>query len=110
MVQEAVHTINPKLKVMARARSLEHMKELVKHGCSEALVPEYEASLTMMRDIMILLKVKDVTIDEFIQDVRTKQYSPILVRNSSKKGTVETASSKQEPTQKPDTSTPAPAQ
>jgi len=85
MVQEAVHTINPKLKVMARARSLEHMKELVKHGCSEALVPEYEASLTMMRDIMILLKVKDVTIDEFIQDVRTKQYSPILVRNSNKK-------------------------
>lgn len=110
MVQETVHTINPKLKVMARARSLEHMKELVKHGCSEALVPEYEASLTMMRDIMILLKVKDVTIDEFIQDVRTKQYSPILVRNSSKKRTVETASSKQEPPQKPDTSTPAPAQ
>ncbi|MGM9991617.1 MAG: cation:proton antiporter [Candidatus Bruticola sp.] len=85
MVQESVTYLNPKLKVMARARSLEHMKELVKHGCSEALVPEYEACLTMMRDILVLLKVKDANIEEFIQDVRTKQYSPILVRNSATK-------------------------
>ena len=87
-VQEAVHSLNPNLKVMARARGLDHMKELIKRGCSEVLVPEYEASLTMLRDIIGVLNITDASVGEIINEVRKKQYTPILIEQGGKRSKV----------------------
>lgn len=82
-IQETIHFINPHLRVMARASNLKHMRELIKYGCSEAVVPEYEAALAMLRDIVQVMDISNFAVDQLVNKVRAQQYSPLWVGNSN---------------------------
>lgn len=78
VAQELIYSINPRLRVLARATSLEHMQKLVSKGCSEALIPEYEACLSLLRDMANILSFKNFSVEQLVSDVRSKQYGPLL--------------------------------
>lgn len=89
-VQSQIHAISPSLKVLARAAGIDHMQELTKRGCTLAVVPEYDAGLTFIREIASIMSIEDSAVKEIIKDVRMKQYAPMLasvdcIRNDGKR-------------------------
>ncbi|MBQ7528913.1 NAD-binding protein, partial [bacterium] len=87
---ENIHNVNPSLKILARARSMEHMQQLISKGCSESIVPEYEASLTMLRDISAIMRFPIDAVNKILNQVRDKQYGPLLTQGDSEEDSNDT--------------------
>ncbi|MBQ7501358.1 cation:proton antiporter [bacterium] len=83
LTQEMIHSLNPNLRVLARATSIEHMQKMIAKGCSEAMVPEFEASLSILRDMSNILSLKNLSIEQYVSEVRSKQYGPLLKGTAS---------------------------
>lgn len=76
-VVTGVRRICPDLHIVARAEGLEHLQELHKMGVYEVIQPEFEAGLEITRQALLHMDVPAVEIQEFVDQIRREQYSPL---------------------------------
>jgi CPA2 family monovalent cation:H+ antiporter-2 len=62
--------INPKLDIIARARSDSELKFLQSRGASEVVQPEMEAGIEIVRHILCRLNIPEATVEEVISNER----------------------------------------
>jgi CPA2 family monovalent cation:H+ antiporter-2 len=72
---------NPNVKIIARADELSHVDELFKMNIFEVVQPEFEASLEIIRQSLMLLDVPLTKIYKFTDDIRQQNYSNFRVEN-----------------------------
>lgn len=81
VVSQAIATqmqlLNPNLRIVARAISVEHMKDLHDRGVYEVVQPEFEASLEFTRQALLHIKIPINKIQEFTDTVRRELYAPL---------------------------------
>lgn len=77
VTQRRLHAGWPKLKVVARASSREHMEQLKGQGVYAALVPEYEASLSLIREASTCLGLPEQKAADIIKKVRQDDYTSL---------------------------------
>jgi monovalent cation:H+ antiporter-2, CPA2 family len=68
---------NRGMKVLARADDVTHLKELYELDVFEAVQPEFEASLEMIRQSLLHLDVPVASIQRITDEIREKQYAPL---------------------------------
>ncbi|MBQ7568582.1 cation:proton antiporter [bacterium] len=68
----------PKITICARATSMEHLRELRFYGVSSAVVPEEEASLSMIREAMLLSNYSKDIADKVVSYLRSQNYEPLI--------------------------------
>ncbi|MEE4311477.1 MAG: cation:proton antiporter [candidate division KSB1 bacterium] len=76
-ITEHVKKINPELRIVARAASIEHIKELHEHGVYEVVQPEFEAGLEFIRQALLHLDITNNEIFKFTDSVRRDMYAPL---------------------------------
>jgi CPA2 family monovalent cation:H+ antiporter-2 len=76
-VASQVHTLNPDLRVIARASSIEEMQLLHEEGVYQVVLPEFEASLEFTRQAMLYLNMPVNKIQWYTDAVRRELYSPL---------------------------------
>jgi K+:H+ antiporter len=72
-----VHSINPTLRIIARASSIEEMQILHDEGVYQVVQPEFEASLEFTRQALFYLNMPVSKIQGFTDAVRRELYSPL---------------------------------
>ncbi len=77
VITEHVHKINPKLRIVARAISVEHMQDLHERGVYEVVQPEFEASLEFTRQALLHLNISNNDIIKLTDTVRREMYAPL---------------------------------
>jgi monovalent cation:H+ antiporter-2, CPA2 family len=82
-VSDIAHNINPKLHIVARAVSIEHMKHLHERGVYEVVQPEFEASLEITRQVLLHLNISNREIQKLTDMVRSEMYAPLYENNIS---------------------------
>lgn len=68
---------NRGMRVLARADDSTHLKELYDLDVFEAVQPEFEASLEMIRQSLLQLDVPVASIQRVTDEIRGRQYSPL---------------------------------
>ena len=68
---------NRGMKVLARADDVTHLKELYDLDVFEAVQPEFEASLEMIRQSLLHLDVPVSSIQRVADEIREKHYAPL---------------------------------
>jgi len=68
---------NNGMRVLARADDSTHLKELYDLDVFEAVQPEFEASLEMIRQSLLQLDVPVASIQRVTDEIRGRQYSPL---------------------------------
>lgn len=68
----------PQAKICARAASMEHFREMLFYGVSSAVVPEEEASLSMIHEAMLLSDYSKDVADKVIAYLRSQNYEPLI--------------------------------
>ncbi len=82
--REIVSTVlrsNPEVKIIARADDLTHVDELFKMNIFEVVQPEFEASLEIIRQSLVLLEVPLTKIYGFTDDIRKQNFSNLQIEN-----------------------------
>lgn len=74
---ERARAVNPGLHVVARALYHEHLTELRDLGVDEAVQPEFEAGLEMVRQVLAELAIPPTEIHRFSDAVRGDLYRPL---------------------------------
>jgi len=82
-VAAQAHAIQADLKTVARAISIEHMKDLHSRGVYEVVQPEFEASLEFTRQALLQFKIPPDKIQQFMDTVRYELYAPLYDADSS---------------------------
>lgn len=82
-VAAQAHALNPGLKIMARAISIEHMKALHDRGVYEAVQPEFEASLEFTRQALLHFQIQPDKIQQFMDTIRYELYAPLYEGDDS---------------------------
>jgi CPA2 family monovalent cation:H+ antiporter-2 len=77
VVREALG-LNPRLAVIARARFRAQVEELRKLGVEEVVIPEIEAGLEMVRQVLARYHIAPTDILRFSDAVHAQVYQPIL--------------------------------
>jgi monovalent cation:H+ antiporter-2, CPA2 family len=72
---------NPKIKIIARADELSHVDDLFKMNIFEVVQPEFEASMEIIRQALMLLDVPLSSIYSFTDDIRRQSYSNLRIEN-----------------------------
>ncbi len=72
-----VRSLNPNVHIVARANSLEEMQELRALEIYEAVQPEFEASLEMMRQALLHFDMPPTEIQKFADSIRQRLYAPL---------------------------------
>ena len=70
--------LRPDLHIVARAETVELMKELHELGVHEVVLPRMEAGLEVTRQALLHLKVPNQQIERFADEVRREFYRPLL--------------------------------
>ena len=70
--------LRPDLHIVARAETVELMKELHELGVHEVVLPRMEAGLEVTRQALLHLKVPNQQIEQFADEVRREFYRPLL--------------------------------
>lgn len=68
----------PQAKICARASSMDHFRELLFYGVSSAVVPEEEASLSMIHEAMLLANYSKEAADKVTAYLRSQNYEPLI--------------------------------
>lgn len=76
-VVEKVRHLNPRVPILARAVSLEHLEDLFRQGVHEAVLPELEGGLEMLHGALVRLGVREDAVQEYVDEVRTRHYAPL---------------------------------
>jgi len=82
-VAAQAHAMHPDLKIVARAISIDHMKELHSRGVYEVVQPEFEASLEFTRQALLHFKIPPDKVQQFLDAVRYELYAPLYDADSS---------------------------
>ncbi len=81
VITDRGHKIIPKLRIVARAISIEHIKDLHERGVYEVVQPEFEASLEFTRQALLHLNISNKDILKFTDSVRREMYAPLYKNN-----------------------------
>jgi CPA2 family monovalent cation:H+ antiporter-2 len=81
LITDRGHQMNSALKIVARAMSIEHIRELHARGVYEVVQPEFEASLEFTRQALLHMNVSNVDIIKLTDTVRQQMYAPIYESN-----------------------------
>ncbi len=81
LITDRGHQMNSALKIVARAMSIEHIRELHARGVYEVVQPEFEASLEFTRQALLHMNVSNVDITKLTDTVRQQMYAPIYESN-----------------------------
>ncbi|MBN2160495.1 MAG: cation:proton antiporter [Spirochaetes bacterium] len=73
--------LNPKLNVIARGNSLEEVHELYAMRVGTVVQPEFEASIEIVRQALLHLGISAGAIQGYIDDIRRREYSPLIREN-----------------------------
>jgi len=76
-IASQAHHINPTLRIIARASSVEEMQILHEEGVYQVVQPEFEASLEFTRLALLYLDIPISKIQWFTDAVRRELYSPL---------------------------------
>ena len=74
---EAARRLNPRVRVVVRALYPEHLAELVRLGVYEAVQPEFEAGLEMVRQVLTHYGTSSQDIQRLSDAVRDDLYGPM---------------------------------
>ena len=74
---EEQRRVNEGLHVVARSSSVEEMEDLHQLGVFEVVLPEFEASLEIVRQALLHLNISATQIQRFTDDVRRELYAPV---------------------------------
>ena len=74
---KTVRRIKEDISIIARAEGLEQMRELVNLNIYELVQPEFEASIEIIRKIMLLLKIPITSVQQYTDNIRHQKYSSI---------------------------------
>ena len=77
IIVDHVREENKEVHIVARASGVEQMRALHEHGVYEAVQPEFEASLEMMRQALLHLNFPSSTILHYTDRVRREMYTPL---------------------------------
>ncbi|NDJ60990.1 MAG: portal protein [Chloroflexi bacterium] len=77
-VVDRVRTMRPELHIVARVESVELLHTLHEHGVYEAVQPEFEAGLEIVRQALLHLEIPAAEIHDFTDEIRTELYAPLL--------------------------------
>ncbi len=77
IIVDHVREQNKEVHIVARASGVEQMRALHEHGVYEAVQPEFEASLEMMRQALLHLSFPSSTILRYTDRVRQEMYAPL---------------------------------
>lgn len=77
MVIEKARELNPKIEIVARALYSDHLRELRDLGIHNAVQPELEAGLAMVRLVLARYQASPDRIDAFSDAVRGEVYGPL---------------------------------
>lgn len=77
MIARQVRKLNPDLHIVARAAHLDQMQELQRLGVHQAVQPEFEAGLEIVRQVLVHYNVGASNIQRFTDTVRKELYKPI---------------------------------
>lgn len=83
VITEHVPKINPSLRIIARAISVEHIKDLHERGVYEVVQPEFEASLEFTRQALVHLDISNNEIFKFTDSIRREMYTPLYENKMS---------------------------
>lgn len=75
-------TLNPNLRIVARAESIEQIRMLHEQGLYEVVQPQFEAGLEITRQALLHLNVPVGDIQRYLDEVREELYAPIYEENS----------------------------
>lgn len=70
--------LNPELHVIARAANMADVNELYRLNIYEIVQPEFEASLEVIRQVLLHLDFAPTAIHSYVNEIRTKKYTPLL--------------------------------
>lgn len=73
--------LNPGLNVIARGNSLDEVHELYALHVGHVVQPEFEASLEIIRQALLHLGISAGAIQGYIDDIRRREYSPLIRDN-----------------------------
>jgi len=76
-IVKQAHTINPELRIIARADGVEQTRALYENGVYMAVMPEMEAGLEIARQALLHLEMPVTVIQEYTDAVRQQLYEPI---------------------------------
>ncbi len=85
LVVHHIRKLNPQVHIVARAVHLEQVNELRNLGVYEAVQPEFEAGLEMMRQVLVHYKISTPDIHRFSDAVRSEMYAPLCFVEGSGK-------------------------
>ncbi len=74
---EEARRLNPSLHVVARALTQEHVGELAKMGVYEAVQPQFEAGLELVRQVLLHYSISAHEVERFSEAVRRDLYQPL---------------------------------
>ncbi len=77
IITEHVLKIKPTLRIVARAISIEHIKDLHECGVYEVVQPEFEASLEFTRQALLHLNISNNDIFKLTDAIRREMYAPL---------------------------------
>lgn len=76
-IVEQVRRLNPELHMVARAESIDQLRQLHGMGVYEVVQPHFEAGLEMTRQALLHLDIPATEIQRFTDAVRQELYAPI---------------------------------
>lgn len=79
---EQARRVNPRLDIVARASSVELVKELEELGIHEVVQPEFEAALEMTRQALLHLQIPATTIQGYADRMRQQHYAPLYEKRA----------------------------
>ena len=82
-VAAQAHALHPELKILARAISIEHMKDLHSRGVYEVVQPEFEASLEFTRQALLHFQIPPDKVESFLDGIRDELYAPLYETDGS---------------------------
>jgi monovalent cation:H+ antiporter-2, CPA2 family len=84
MLVDHVRQENPTVHIVARASGIEQMQMLHEQGVYEAVQPEFEASLEMMRQALLHLNFPSTTILHYTDRIRHQMYTPLYTESNTR--------------------------
>lgn len=77
-----VKKLNPRLHIVTRAETIEHLRELQAQGVYHVVQPEFEAGLEFARLTLLHLDMPPERIQQFTDEVRRDLYRPLYDLNA----------------------------
>lgn len=75
---ERIRLLNPETQVAVRAVGLHQLEELRRLGVYEAVLPDLEAALELVRQVLVHLEIERGDIQPFVDRLRRDYYAPLL--------------------------------